>query len=239
MFWKWNSINPLIMLYAVVFRTNSCWARWDEARKGKFSCFYWNLNAEVHKALIARICLLWNMWLIQIRCSIVAWGVIVNNSRSIARKSSSWIMESDLPFEEKQQLLKRVTDAVWAFARAECRHLLSDYEDEVQFQLDVRKNLAYPFASDIIRHKRHRPSFALFELSCALNELPLDMFRRNEIDFAVSELCDAMGACDRLYSSPIPKFYARHTSRFLFLWLAFLPLALWHPLGVSWNHFSL
>ena len=168
-----------------------------------------------------------------------AWGVIVNNCRSIARKTSSWIMESDMPYEEKQKLLVRIADAVWAFPRAEQRHLLSGYEDEIQFQLDIRRKVHEPFASDVIRIIRHRPSFVLFELSCALNELPLDLFRRNQIDEAVSQLCDAMGECDRLYYSPIPKVYFRHSSRFLFLWLAFMPLALWEPLSVSLNHFLL
>lgn len=41
---------------AVVFRTNSCWARWDEARKGELS--FLALNSEVHKGLIARTRLL-------------------------------------------------------------------------------------------------------------------------------------------------------------------------------------
>jgi len=117
-----------------------------------------------------------------------SWGVIVNNSRTIARKTSSWIMESDLPYEEKQALLVRVADAVWAFARAERRHLLSKHEDEEDFIVDVMANLREPFASDLIKNKRHRPSFALFELTCAINELPLDMFRRNHIEESVSQV---------------------------------------------------
>jgi len=97
-------------------------------------------------------------------------------------------MESDLPYEEKQALLVRVADAVWAFARAERRHLLSKHEDEEDFIVDVMANLREPFASDLIKNKRHRPSFALFELTCAINELPLDMFRRNHIEESVSQV---------------------------------------------------
>ena len=141
--------SPALSLL-LVFRTNTCWGRWDEARK--------------------------------------AWGVIVNHSRTIARKTSSWIMESDLPYEEKQRLLTRIADAVWAFPRAERRHLLSEFEDEADFVTDVQQNLQEPFASDLIKNKRHRPSFALFEMTCAINELPVDVFRRNRIDESVSEV---------------------------------------------------
>jgi len=198
--------SPALALL-LVFRTNTCWRRWDEARK--------------------------------------ACGAIVSHSRSIMRKTSSWVMQESsssleedlLSYEEKQRLITRVMAAVWAFARAEKRHLLSEYEDEAQFIADINYNLPDPFASDLIQNKRHRPSFALFELSCALNELPLDMFQRCQLEEATTKLCDSMGACDRLYTSPIPKFYNRHTSRFLSLWLACLPLTLWQSIGqVGWNH---
>ena len=48
-----------------------------------------------------------------------------------------------------------------------------------------------------------------------------------------------MGACDRIFTSPVPLFYTRHTDRFLALWLLAMPLALWQPFEGSWNHFAL
>lgn len=136
-----------------------------------------------HSAAVFRTNVCWRRW----DEARKAWGVIVNNSRTVVRKTSSWIMESDLPEAEKQRLLQRVADAVWAFSRAMRRHLLSEFEDEDEFVRDVRNKLQDPFASDLINYKRHRPSFALFEMTCAINELPLDMFRRNDIDEATSE----------------------------------------------------
>eukprot|EP01025_Chloroclados_australasicus_P059766 TRINITY_DN7577_c0_g2_i2.p2 TRINITY_DN7577_c0_g2~~TRINITY_DN7577_c0_g2_i2.p2 ORF type:complete len:158 (-),score=20.50 TRINITY_DN7577_c0_g2_i2:137-610(-) len=35
----------------------------------------------------------------------------------------------------------------------------------------------------------------------------------------------------RIFRSPIPLSYTRHTSRFLMIWLAFVPLSLWHDCG--------
>jgi len=127
-----------------------------------------------------------------------AWGVVVNNSRTIARQTSAWIKYSDLPFDEKQRLLNRIRDTIWAFPRALARHLLSEREDEENYCQAVREQLDEPFASELIRWKRHRPSRALFEMSNAINELPLEMYRRIAIDESVSHLCDAMGGCDRV-----------------------------------------
>jgi predicted membrane chloride channel (bestrophin family) len=49
---------------------------------------------------------------------------------------------------------------------------------------------------------------------------------------------DAIGGCERLFRTPIPLSYTRHTSRLLLFWLAYLPLALfaelrWHALFVA------
>ena len=45
------------------------------------------------------------------------------------------------------------------------------------------------------------------------------------------------GACERIFKSPIPLVYTRHTSRFVGVWLGFLPLAIW-GVDSSWNHLA-
>jgi putative membrane protein len=122
-----------------------------------------------------------------------AWGVIVNNSRTILRQTSSWIAKADLPASEKQRIMRRVADAVWLFPRAEQRHLLSAREDEEAYQQAVRERLSPALAEDLISFQRHRPSRALYELSSAINEIPIELFRRVSVDESVSHLCDAMG----------------------------------------------
>merc|ERR1719409_1454958 len=51
----------------------------------------------------------------------------------------------------------------------------------------------------------------------------------------LSALCDDVGACERIFKTPIPLVYTRHTSRFVGTWLALLPLAIW-GIDTSWNH---
>lgn len=43
----------------------------------------------------------------------------------------------------------------------------------------------------------------------------------------VAVFYQAVGTCERIVRYPIPLSYTRHTSRFMLLWLAFLPIALW------------
>ena len=46
-----------------------------------------------------------------------------------------------------------------------------------------------------------------------------------------------MGACERIFKTPIPVIYTRHTSRYVGLWLALLPLAIW-SVDLSSNHLT-
>ena len=43
---------------------------------------------------------------------------------------------------------------------------------------------------------------------------------------------DTVGACERIYGTPIPVSYTRHTSRFLSIWASFIPVGLFSE--VQW-----
>jgi putative membrane protein len=58
---------------------------------------------------------------------------------------------------------------------------------------------------------------------------------RSRMDQTLSDLCDDVGACERIFKTPIPLVYSRHTSRFVGTWLVLLPLAIW-SVDQSWNH---
>ena len=46
-------------------------------------------------------------------------------------------------------------------------------------------------------------------------------------------MTDAFYVCDRIYTTPIPLFYTRHTARFLLIWLLTVPMALYQELKAS------
>ena len=48
---------------------------------------------------------------------------------------------------------------------------------------------------------------------------------------SAATLGDCMSSCERIFNTPIPLAYSRHTSRFLVLYVSTLPLALVHALG--------
>jgi hypothetical protein len=149
------------------------------------------------------------------------WESIVNQSRTIMREGGIWVQPQNpadaIPTSEQRRLLGRLAGAVWAFPRSMTRHLLSAEEDEQAYCNDVRANLRTELAEDLVA-ARHRPARALYELSCAIQELPVTTWRRCKIDAAVSSLCDAMGSNERIFTSPVPRSYTQHTARFMEIW---------------------
>jgi predicted membrane chloride channel (bestrophin family) len=118
------------------------------------------------------------------------------------------------------------------------RHLSPPWEDEEAFKAEMYEKLPKEQAQTIIE-ATHRPNRALQDLSMAIENLPMHYMRKNEIHSAVTIFEDNLGSSERLLSSPVPLFYSRHTARFLSFWLLLLPLALFEPLGNSWNHIDL
>lgn len=193
-----------------VFKTETAYQRWDEARK--------------------------------------AWEHTKNNCRTVCRETCAWMQTNNsndddmtmIDKEEKLRLMRRITTAVWLFPRTLQTHLLNPAEDAAAYEVDVRASpLVDPdFAADLLT-ARHKPSLVLYELSCAIDEVPLDTIQRSTLDTAVSRICDAMGDCDRIFHSPVPVVYTRFAARFVELFMLFLPLALYKEFGEYWNHWPL
>lgn len=160
-----------------------------------------------------------------------AWGLVVNHARNIARMGCSWVSEEAEPDPVKRRAaLDRLAMTIWSFPRSLQRHLLGEVEDHEAYCKDVRGRLPADMAEGLII-ARHKPSRALYELSNAINDLPMAYLRRIELDKSCVEFANAMGACDRIFTSPVPLVYTRHTARFLGGWLLGLPLGMWSSFG--------
>merc|ERR1719331_3603182 len=83
----------------------------------------------------------------------------------------------------------------------------------------------------------NRQVYALQKISETMSVYGMDGRDQARMDKTLSILCDDVGACERIFKSPIPLVYTRHTSRFVGAWLALLPLALWGA-DPSWNHLA-
>jgi predicted membrane chloride channel (bestrophin family) len=73
-------------------------------------------------------------------------------------------------------------------------------------------------------------------VSNTLRKVDIDPMDRARIDQSVATLVDLTGACERVFKSPVPLVYTRHTSRFLTFFLLCMPFGIWGVMGDSWNH---
>ena len=185
----------------LVFRTNSSYGRWDEARK--------------------------------------FWGLNINHTRDLNRMATAWYGHDGIPIDPTRRAedLRQVSLFTWAFVRSMKRHLSPPEEDESAFCVELRARLS-PSQAEAIIVSQHRPNRALYDLSVAIDRLPMHFMRKNEINKNLSIFEDTLGGSERLLSSPVPLFYTRHTARFLSTWLLLLPFALYDPFKGSWNHIA-
>jgi len=202
----------------LVFRTNTSYGRWDEARK------FWGLNIN-HTRDLNRMATSW-------------YGDQSNmDSTDFMGASTSTVVVPVDPARRAEDL-RQVSLLTWAFVRSMKRHLSPPDEDEADFQSELGSRLS-PAQANAIISATHRPNRALYDLSVAIENLPMHFVRKNEINKNLSIFEDTLGGSERLLSSPVPLFYSRHTARFLSAWLLLLPFALYEPFNDTWNHIGM
>lgn len=140
--------------------------------------------------------------------------------------------------EQREEDLKRLSLCTWAFVRSMKRHLSPEWEDEDAFQAELNSKLSRDQAAAIIA-AAHRPNRALYDLSLAIENLPMHYLRKNQLHMSLTQFEDNLGSCERLLTSPVPLFYSRHLGRFLSLWLFTLPLGLYGTFSDSYNGIGL
>jgi len=59
----------------------------------------------------------------------------------------------------------------------------------------------------------------------------LSTIEKNEIDRSITRFQDVLGACERIYKTPVFTEYTKFTSRCTFLWCNLLPFGLYEQLG--------
>merc|ERR1719298_66951 len=77
--------------------------------------------------------------------------------------------------------------------------------------------------------------YALQKIGETMKNYGMTSMDRANMDATLTGLCDDVGACERIFKTPIPLVYTRHTTRFVGFWLALLPLAV-YSVDPSWNH---
>lgn len=158
---------------------------------------------------------------------------------------------------ERQAAIRQLSLATWAYSRSLMNQLLTVAEDEEDYCAEMRAtfgatantttsaehdNTNTSKNNNIVNNNKYnnalverilnapdRTVAALTQVSLALDRLPIDEKRRVEVDKSIVILGDCLSTCERIYSSPVPLVYTRHTGRFLSFWMLLLPAALYEP----------
>jgi putative membrane protein len=161
------------------------------------------------------------------------WGEIITQSRNVVRMGSTWTNDAEA--------LEQLVIAAWLFPRA-IMNKLSGTDDDDDFREELRKQFGkYDDPESCVTNLMSAPdrSFAaLMNLSAAVNALSIDQQRQIEIDKSLVILGDQLGACERIFTAPVPLAYTRHTARFLGIWMFLVPFAMYEDFAKT-SHLAL
>jgi len=178
----------------LVFRTNTAYYRWNEAR--------------------------------------TLWGGIVNTCRNLQRQSNVYFSED----ADGQMLRDQLARQAALFPKA-LKSFLRGADDDKVFKKEATL-LVGPDTANALMVSKNRATFVCNLISATVKRANMDPMDRANMDSNTNKLVDYLGACERIFRSPIPLVYTRHTARFLTSFMLLLPLALWEPMRDSWNHWA-
>jgi len=165
------------------------------------------------------------------------WGSIINNCRSLVRQGNTFFVEDRYPgFGNFRDYRRRTAAETSAFTRC-LRSFLRGPSDDENLKVELKLLGFTPGEVNGYMKSGNRQVYALQKLAETIRLYGMDGRDRSRMDQTLSVLCDNVGACERIFKSPIPLVYTRHTSRFVGVWLGFLPLAIW-GVDSSWNHLA-
>lgn len=144
-----------------------------------------------------------------------------------------------------QAVVRDIGLATWTLGRT-LQHELSGpradssaaYEEDVRHRHAAapssRRDLARLFGA---RNKLFR---AQYDIHAAVEVLSdggeiTNLDKRTMIN-NVNAVAVACAECERLFTTPIPLLYTKHTLKFLSLWMTLMPLAFYDIFKTSWNH---
>jgi len=149
-----------------------------------------------------------------------AWARISSHGKNLVRMASV--------FSSDAVAVDAFSKVVWLYCRTVMNKLSSPEEDEEVYQEQVREIIEYSATVENIISSPDRVMAAWKELSIQLHSLPTaDPKSLIETDKSIIILGECASTCEKIYSSPVPLVYTRHTARFLTLWILLLPCALW------------
>lgn len=150
-----------------------------------------------------------------------AWGSNVNRTRDLARQALTWIrMPCDAP--KLHCLLRHIK------AYSLC---LKDHMTEDNTLREELTAVLEPSEVDCAMSSQHRPNYILQVMSELISQCQISQWEKITMDKNITAFHDNVGACERIFKTPIPLAYTRLTSRMLMFWHLALPVGLWNTCG--------
>jgi len=163
------------------------------------------------------------------------WGSIINKTRSLVRQGNTFFTDDRYPgYGNFRDYRRRVAGETSAFTRC-LRCFLRGAEDVENLRVELKALGFTPSEVAGYMKATNRQVYALQKISETCRIYGMDGRDRSRMDQTLSDLCDDVGACERIFKTPIPLVYTRHTARFVGAWLALLPLGI-YSVDTSWNH---
>ncbi len=151
------------------------------------------------------------------------WGSLVDASRNMALKLNAYLPEEDL--ESRDYFSKMIPNYFFALKE----HLRNGIIYE-ELEEPVNSNLI----QDLKTHK-HIPNRINGLMFKRINQLASNKVISQEQLLTLDKLSDvitsAVGGCERIKNTPMPKSYSKHLDRFVFLYTVILPFGFMHDLG--------
>ncbi|OIN57403.1 bestrophin family protein [Arsenicibacter rosenii] len=149
----------------------------------------------------------------------IAWGAIVNDSRSLIRQ-----LQMFLPDESKKELLH-------AFVERQCGFCFM-LGDTLRGQDTAGRSKAFLSDADNVAVDKaaNKPNAVLQQHSMAIRRLydarELTDFQMVQLSINLNSLTDSMGRCERIKNTVFPRTYTFNMQVFIYLFAAILPFSL-------------
>lgn len=148
------------------------------------------------------------------------WSRLTAHAKNLVRMASV--------FSTDQQAVKEFSKIVYLYCRSVMNQLSSPDEDEEKYIEEVKALYQESPIGTQICESNNRAMVAWKHLSVQLHSLPAtDPKALIETDKSVIILGECAAVCEKIYSSPVPLVYTRHTARFLSIWALLVPCALY------------
>ncbi|RPD44660.1 hypothetical protein DNI29_21260 [Hymenobacter sediminis] len=159
----------------------------------------------------------------------IAWGAIVNDSRTLVRQVLCFT-EAPYNLEEARLLVERITHRQIAWAYSVGMSLRNNMElDKIQ-RFIPQNEVAFLAKHDNVPN-------ALLQLHAqdmryALQEGWINRYQQVEIESTLTRLTDSMGRCERIKNTVFPATYTLYIHFSLFFFVLLLPFALLEVFGM-------